>query len=601
MRLAGKVAIVTGAASGMGAATARMFAREGAKVVIADVLEHEGRQVADAIGAAAQFEQLDVTNEENWAAVVAATTQHFGRLDVLVNNAGISGSAEQDLFSTEAWHRIMAINATGVFFGIKHAIPAMAHSGGGSIVNLSSIAGIIGSEHVHMAYNASKAAVRLMTKSTAVQHAQGQHPRQLGSSRHHAADAHIRPHRRARGTRRTDAGDSRCAGRGRLTKWPMPSCSWPPMSPPTSPARRSTSMAAPSPSDDAVGLVRRWTVLVILSGIVALGLQAVRLPAALLLGPMIAAIVVALSGSQLRVAPQPVLIAQAVIGCMIARSIPPAIIGEILRDWPLFLATVIAVIAASSTLGWLLTRWRVLPGTTAVCGFVARRRFGDDADGVCLRRRHPPRGLHAVSARAIRGAVGDHRRTGCRPRRRTRRRRTLVHAPPGCPFAETLALIGFGTLAARLRRIPAAPLLLPLGAGIALQDAGVLTIELPPWLLAASYTVIGWSTGLGFNRSILAHAARALPGVVLSILVLIAVCGGLAALLVVLAGIDPLTAYLATSPGGANSAAIIAVASNVDVAFVMAMQTTRLVLVLLIGPSLAKFIARLTGGKQRRL
>ena len=171
MRLAGKVAIVTGAASGMGAATARMFAREGAKVVIADVLEHEGRQVADAIGAAARFEKLDVTDEENWAAVVAATTRQFGRLDVLVNNAGISGSAEQDFYSTEAWHRIMAINATGVFFGIKHAIPAMIAGGGGSIVNLSSIAGIIGSEHVHMAYNASKAAVRLMTKSTAVQHA----------------------------------------------------------------------------------------------------------------------------------------------------------------------------------------------------------------------------------------------------------------------------------------------------------------------------------------------------------------------------------------------------------------------------------------------
>ena len=166
MRLAGKVAIVTGAASGMGAATARMFAREGAQVVIGDVLEHEAGRVADAIGAAARFERLDVTDEANWAAVVAATTRHFGRLDVLVNNAGISGSAEQDMFSTEAWHRIMAINATGVFFGIKHAIPAMRAGGGGS-----SIAGIIGSDGVHMAYNASKAAVRLMTKSTAVQHA----------------------------------------------------------------------------------------------------------------------------------------------------------------------------------------------------------------------------------------------------------------------------------------------------------------------------------------------------------------------------------------------------------------------------------------------
>jgi len=112
-----------------------------------------------------------VTVEANWVEVVAATTRHFGKLDILVNNAGISGSAEQDLYSTEGWHRIMAVNATGTFFGIKHAIPAMTAAGGGSIVNLSSIAGVIGSEGVHMAYNASKAAVRLMTKSTAVQNA----------------------------------------------------------------------------------------------------------------------------------------------------------------------------------------------------------------------------------------------------------------------------------------------------------------------------------------------------------------------------------------------------------------------------------------------
>src|SRR6202046_3620643 len=171
MRLAGKVAIISGAASGMGAATARMFAREGAKVVIADVLEHEGRQVADGIGAAARLERLDVTSEDDWAPPVAAATKHFGKLDVLVNNAGISGSAEQDFYSTDAWHRIMGVNATGVVVGIHPAVPAMKANHGGSIVNLSSIAAIIGSEHVHMAYNASKAAVRLMTKSVAVQHA----------------------------------------------------------------------------------------------------------------------------------------------------------------------------------------------------------------------------------------------------------------------------------------------------------------------------------------------------------------------------------------------------------------------------------------------
>jgi 3(or 17)beta-hydroxysteroid dehydrogenase len=212
MRLVGKVAIISGAASGMGAATARLFAREGAKVVIADVLEHEGRQVAESIGPSARFEPLDVTKEESWAAVVDATTRHFGKLDVLVNNAGISGSAEQDFYSTEAWHRIMAVNATGAFFGIKYAIPAMVANSGGSIVNLSSIAGIIGSEHVHMAYNASKAAVRLMTGTAR----QGQHPGQLGSSRRHAADAHIRSYRRSCRAGRTHARHSDApAGRGR--------------------------------------------------------------------------------------------------------------------------------------------------------------------------------------------------------------------------------------------------------------------------------------------------------------------------------------------------------------------------------------------------
>src|SRR3954454_6471911 len=144
MRLAGNEDILSGAASGMGAATARLLAREGAKVVIADMLEHEGRQVADTIGASARFEPLNVTKEENWAAIMAATTRHFGKVDVLVNNAGISGSAEQDFYSTDAWHRIMAANATGVFFGTKYAVPAMIANGGGSIVNLSSIAGIIG-------------------------------------------------------------------------------------------------------------------------------------------------------------------------------------------------------------------------------------------------------------------------------------------------------------------------------------------------------------------------------------------------------------------------------------------------------------------------
>ena len=255
MRLAGKVAIISGAASGMGTATARMFAREGAKVVIADMLEHEGRHVAQAIGVAARFEPLDVTKEDDWAAVVAATTKHFGKLDVLVNNAGISGSAEQDFYSTEAWHRIMAVNATGVFFGIKYAVPAMVANGGGSIVNLSSIAGIIGSEHVHMAYNASKAAVRLMTKSVAVQHAKARSaptrfiPALCPRCAHPVAPP-IPP------CGPNACASFRCADREKLTRWPTQFCSWLPTNRPISQVRKSTWTAELSPYRPAPALPR---------------------------------------------------------------------------------------------------------------------------------------------------------------------------------------------------------------------------------------------------------------------------------------------------------------------------------------------------------
>jgi NAD(P)-dependent dehydrogenase (short-subunit alcohol dehydrogenase family) len=175
MRLRDKVALVTGAASGMGAATARLFAREGAKgVVVADLLEKEGKAVVSEIekaGGNATFISLDVTNEDQWKGAVDTTVATYGSLDVLVNNAGISGSAEQDLYDTAAWNRLMGINATGVFFGMKHGIAAMKKAGRrGSVINLSSISGIVGQGYIHVGYNASKGAVRLITKAGAAQH-----------------------------------------------------------------------------------------------------------------------------------------------------------------------------------------------------------------------------------------------------------------------------------------------------------------------------------------------------------------------------------------------------------------------------------------------
>ena len=175
MRMKDKVALISGASSGMGAATARLFAREGAKaVVVADLLDKEGEAVVAEIkkaGGNARYIHLDVTDEANWKAAVDKTVADHGSLDVLVNNAGISGSAEQDLYDTAAWNRLMGINATGVFFGMKHGIAAMKKAGTrGSVINLSSVSGIVGQGNIHVGYNASKGAVRLITKSAAAQH-----------------------------------------------------------------------------------------------------------------------------------------------------------------------------------------------------------------------------------------------------------------------------------------------------------------------------------------------------------------------------------------------------------------------------------------------
>lgn len=173
MRLKNKIALVTGAASGMGESAARIFAAEGAKVVAADVLEKEGNAVAASIVAAggeAMFLRLDVSDEEQWREAVRVIVKRYGRLDVLVNNAGISG-AVPDRMDTGYFDKLMAVNARGTFLGMKYAIPEMQKAGGGAIVNLSSISGFVGQEFVHMGYNGAKAAIRMMTKSAAVQYA----------------------------------------------------------------------------------------------------------------------------------------------------------------------------------------------------------------------------------------------------------------------------------------------------------------------------------------------------------------------------------------------------------------------------------------------
>ena len=340
----------------------------------------------------------------------------------------------------------------------------------------------------------------------------------------------------------------------------------------------------------------QWGVLLAASALLTGLLELTGLPAALLLGAMIAAIVVGTNGGALHVPRFLHYGAQAVLGCMIARVITPVIVGTFMKDWPLFLAVVLSVVVASSLLGWGLGRLGILPGTTAIWGLspgaasvmmLMAKAFGADARLVAFMQYLRVILVVCAASLIARFVLHAHGASAPHP----------LWFPPlhALPLGETVALGVVGGILGLLSRIPAGALLVPMFAGAILHGAGWIEIELPYWLLAASYTFLGWSIGMGFTREILLHALRVLPQIVLSILVLMLLCGGLALVLVKAVGIDPLTAYLATSPGGMDSAAIIAASSKVDVPFVIALQTVRFMIVLLIGPSLSRFVARHLG------
>ncbi len=342
-------------------------------------------------------------------------------------------------------------------------------------------------------------------------------------------------------------------------------------------------------------IAAQWAVLAVLSFVIGAVLVWLAVPAALFLAPMVAAILLSVSGGSVEMPSWVAVGAQGVIGCMIARMLPPSIFGEVAVHWPLFIATMLAVIAAAGLLGWLAARFRVLPGTTVIWGLspgaattmiVMAEAYGADVQFVALLQY-----LRLFIVAAVASAVA--RMWGVS---------TLhtAHAASWLPpvhwisLAETLALAASGPVAVSLLRKPVLALLLPMFGGVFLSAQGWIAIETPPWLLAASYAVVGWRVGLRFTRPLLVHAAKVLPRMVACTFALIALCAGLAVILAIGAGVDPLTAYLATSPGGADSVAIIAASTNVDAPFVMAMQTLRFIGVMLIGPSLAGWVARHT-------
>jgi membrane AbrB-like protein len=340
----------------------------------------------------------------------------------------------------------------------------------------------------------------------------------------------------------------------------------------------------------------QWAALLGASVVGVAGFELMRLPAALLLGAIAAAILLSWFEGRVTMPPWGFVIAQGFVGCLVARAITPDIVMTLFRRWPMFLFLIGAVILFAAVLGFGLTRLRMLPGTTAVWGSSAGAAtamvlmsdaFGGDMRLVAVMQylRVACVGLVAslvarawLPAGAAAPAAID----------------WFPHLAPG-PFLATLALGLGGAFVGVKSKIPAGALLVPMFVGALLSASHLLTITLPPWLLAICYALVGWSIGLRFTRETVLYAWKQLPIILASIFTLIAMCGGLAFALHEAAGTDPLTAYLATSPGGADAVAIIAASSPVDLPFVMAMQIGRLLLVILIGPSLARIIARWAG------
>ncbi|PWL17138.1 ammonia monooxygenase [Falsochrobactrum shanghaiense] len=336
----------------------------------------------------------------------------------------------------------------------------------------------------------------------------------------------------------------------------------------------------------------QWSLLLALSlFLVYLGEMA-GLPAAILLGAMLAAILMASRESSIRVHRHLTLLAQAIIGLLIARAMTVEFFASMGQHLPVIFLSTGFTLLASTMIGYFLARFRIVSGTTAVWGIspgaaaamtLMADSFGADARLVAFMQYLRVVLVVTVASLVVMYATGT----------QTAAPAAIEWFPPiNWPaLLPTLAVIICGAFLGDLSRIPTGAMLIPLALGAFLQDMELMVLDLPPWLLAVSYILIGWRIGLGFSRAILAHAARAFPAVLASTLLLIAICGLFGVFLGYLLDLDPLTAYLATSPGGADTVAIIAASSDVDLPFVIALQTSRFFIVLLAGPAIARFIA----------
>lgn len=340
------------------------------------------------------------------------------------------------------------------------------------------------------------------------------------------------------------------------------------------------------------GATIHWAILVVSSGGLVLLLRWLEVPAAFLLGPLIAAIGLAVRGTSIRPAPIGFLSAQALVGGMIAMSTSLALWIGVAAHWGVYLALAVATLAAATGVGWIMTRRGWLTGTTAVWGLapgassamiLMSEAFGGDQRQAAFMQHLR---ILAVAAAAIglahlAGAHGEGRPAV-----------SWFEVGDGGSFVLTLAFVAAAGWLGAASGLPAGALLAPMLLGGILQAAGLLSLTLPPALLAGAYAMIGWRIGLQFTREALVYSARVAPRMAAAIVVLLLACGLIALVLHWLGGIDPLSAWLAVSPGGTDTILIIASATPVDLSFILGAQLTRFLLVLFVGPLIARAASR---------
>ncbi|MFC3393492.1 AbrB family transcriptional regulator [Brenneria rubrifaciens] len=337
----------------------------------------------------------------------------------------------------------------------------------------------------------------------------------------------------------------------------------------------------------------QWGILLSVSLIVGFGLRVYHVPAALLLGPMLVGVVMGLNGATIRIPPVFFLGSYAILGCLVAQSLSLSILTPLLSQWALVLFILVATLAASGLSGWMLTKFSGLPGTTGTWGaspggasamVAMAAEFGADVRLVAFMQYLRVLMVTAAAAFVARLSLGD---------AAAENNAGLVWFPPlDWRFLATLCVAFGGAWLGRRLRIPSGALLGPMIIGSFLHASGTMSLETPEWLLALAYALIGWSVGLSFTRPVFILALRSLPHIMISIVGLMLLCGGMALMITRVLPMDLLTAYLATSPGGLDSIAIIAAGSGVDMGFVIAMQTLRLFSTLLFSPLLSRFISR---------